>query len=182
MRLSPHTYTVEGIWTAHEKRNWSSERLVSALCNITTAKKFQSQDSNLVQSDSKTCAVPARFWSLQLPAPPKCSFCMLEIEKEWWALCFSFLGDCGSLLKPPFSTTPRDWNGFSRFLCLANSYISGVVRWQLMALKYVWSPGRRPELTVLCPGLPGRCGPSQRGTLDCILGDQVGVQRRKLFF
>lgn len=51
-----------------------------------------------------------------------------------------------------------------------------------MAVKYVWSPGHRPELTVLGPGLPGRCGPSQRDALDCILGDQVGVQRRELVF
>lgn len=77
-------------------------REVERIVQYHTAKKFQSQDSNLVQSDSKTCAVPARFWSLQLPAGPKCSFCMLEIEREWWALCFSFLGDCGSLLQPHF--------------------------------------------------------------------------------
>lgn len=157
-------------------------REVECIVQYHTAKKFQIQDSNLVQSDSKTCAVPARFWSLQLPAPPKCSFRMLEIEKEWWALCFSFLGDCGSLLKPRFLVHRGMGHGLSRFLCLANACISGVVRWQLMAVKYVWSPGRRPELRVLGPGLPGRCGPSQRGALDCILSDQVGVQRRELFF
>lgn len=33
-RLNPHTYTIEGTGTAHERRNWSSERL-SALSHIT---------------------------------------------------------------------------------------------------------------------------------------------------
>lgn len=151
-RLNPHTYTIEGTGTAHERGNRSSARL-SALPNITQPSSPRARVLIWVSLTPK--AVQLLLDSeVSSATHPKVHFGCYSV-REWWTLCFSFWGDVVAHYKAALSITPMDWDVRSPFLCLANSYISGAVRWQLMVLKHFEVMAIDPRLTGLWSGSPG---------------------------